>query len=77
MSKLAERHRRIEQLRNLRLQLESRLGLGNRFRDELIGIRIAQVDAEIARVEGRVRWGLDNKKPPGCEPGGFRAGFGW
>jgi hypothetical protein len=56
MSKPAERRERIEQLHRLRRQLQSRLGLRDRFRDELIIIRIAKIDDEIARVEGgRVR----------------------
>jgi hypothetical protein len=65
MSKRDDRHERVEQLRNLRQRLEGRLGLSNRFRDELIGIQIAKVEAEIARVEGRSR----RKTQPHHRPG--------
>jgi hypothetical protein len=53
MSKVAERRERIEQLHRLRRQLEDRLGLSNRFRDELIMVQVAKIDAEIGRIEGR------------------------
>jgi hypothetical protein len=48
-----ERRERIEQLHKLRGQLQSRLGLSTRFRDELIMAQVAKIDAEIARTEGR------------------------
>jgi hypothetical protein len=53
MSKVAERREHIEQLHRLRRQLQSWVGLSNRFRDELIMAQVAKIDAEIARIEGR------------------------
>jgi hypothetical protein len=50
-----ERQERIEQLHRLRRQLQSRLGLSTRFRDELIMAQVAKIDAEIARIGGRGR----------------------
>jgi hypothetical protein len=51
----SERRERVVHLRDLRSRLQSRLGLANRFRDELIMQQVAKVDAEIARVEGGTR----------------------